>query len=155
MVLAYNWNRPSLSPLTLSNSCSRSEAYFGALRWQGRCHYPRCQHSRKLYAFNDRRNRCPACGFRFREFTSTYLEGVRIRLHELSYVLCLCLRCSLVPWEEVFFRYLAAGWIRAWKPTLRVVPSKSWEHGCCGNGNNHREELAGGTVGRLSAPHSL
>jgi transposase len=77
------------SPVTLSNSCTKSEAYFRALRWQGRRHCPRCNYNRKLYALLDGRYKCPHCSFKFKEFTGTYLEDTRMPLNELSHLLYL------------------------------------------------------------------
>lgn len=77
------------SPVTLANSCKKSEVYFRALRWHGKRRCPHCQYSRKIYKLNDGRLQCPRCSLRFREFTGTYLECVRIPFNELSHLLYL------------------------------------------------------------------
>jgi transposase len=78
-----------LSPVTLSNSCTKSKAFYRALRWQGKRYCPTCHYKRKLYKINDGRFQCPRCSFKFSEFTRTYLEHLQIPLNELSHVLYL------------------------------------------------------------------
>ena len=73
----------------LANSCTKSRAYFRTLRWQGRRHCPACQYWRKLYRLDDGRFKCAQCHYRFSEWTGTYLERLRIPLHELAHLLYL------------------------------------------------------------------
>jgi len=74
LVLAYNVNMQYPRPLTLSNSCTKREAYFRALRWKGKRQCPSCHYKRKIYTLHDGRFKCPRCSSRFREFSGTYLE---------------------------------------------------------------------------------
>ena len=74
-------------PIVLANSCTKSSAYFRTLRWQGRRHCPACQYWRKLYRLDDGRFKCAQCHYRFSEWTGTYLERLRIPLHELAHLL--------------------------------------------------------------------
>lgn len=76
-------------PVTLINSCKKSEVFFRALRWHGKRHCPKCHYSRKIYRLNKGRYKCPRCSCRFREFTGTYLENIRIPFDELSHLLYL------------------------------------------------------------------
>ena len=76
-------------PIVLANSCTKSRAYFRTLRWQGRRHCPACQYWRKLYRLDDGRFKCAQCHYRFSEWTGTYLERLRIPLHELAHLLYL------------------------------------------------------------------
>ena len=59
------------------------------MRWGGRRHCPRCKFSRKLYSISDGRFQCSRCSFKFKEFTGTYLEGIRIPFDELAHLLYL------------------------------------------------------------------
>ena len=76
-------------PLALSNSCTKSEAYFRALRWKGKRYCPSCGYKRKIYILSDGRFNCPRCSLRFREFSGTYLDHLRIPFNELSHILYL------------------------------------------------------------------
>jgi transposase len=76
-------------PLTLSNSRTKSEVYFRALRWKGKRYCPSCGYKRKIYVLRDGRFKCPRCSLRFREFSGTYLEHLRIPFNELSHLLYL------------------------------------------------------------------
>jgi len=76
-------------PLFLANSCKKSEAYFRALRWQGKRYCPRCKYSRKIYHLKDGRFKCGRCSFKFQEFTGAYLETLPIPFNELSHLLYL------------------------------------------------------------------
>lgn len=76
-------------PLELANSCKKSEAYFRAQRWGGKRYCPGCGYRRKLYSLSDGRFQCARCSFKFREFTGTYLENLRIGFDELSHLLYL------------------------------------------------------------------
>lgn len=89
MVLAYNRNMQYPSPLSLANSCKKSESYFRALHWRGKRRCPKCNYSRKIYILSSGRLQCPRCSSRFREFTRTYLETLRIPFNELSHLLYL------------------------------------------------------------------
>jgi transposase-like protein len=46
-----------------------------------------CKYSRKIYHLAKKRFRCPRCLFTFREFTGTYLEGVKIPLNIVVYLI--------------------------------------------------------------------
>ena len=76
-------------PLELANSCKKSETYFRAQRWGGKRYCPGCGYRRKLYSLSDGRFQCARCSFKFREFTGTYLENLRIGFDELSHLLYL------------------------------------------------------------------
>lgn len=89
MVLAYSNNIQYPSPISLANDCTKSEAYFRAVRWQGKRYCPNCSFRRKLYRLQDGRIKCARCNFRFHEFTRTYLESLRIPFNELSHLLYL------------------------------------------------------------------
>ena len=89
MVLAYNGNMQYPRPVTLINNCKKSEVFFRALRWHGKRRCPHCNHERKIYKLNDGRFKCSHCSLRFREFSGTYLEHIRIPFNELSHLLYL------------------------------------------------------------------
>ena len=76
-------------PIVLANSSTKSRAYFRTLRWQGRRQCPACQYWRKLYRLDDGRFKCAQFHNRFSEWTGTYLERLRIPLHELAHLLYL------------------------------------------------------------------
>ena len=76
-------------PIVLANSCTKSRADFRTLRWHGRRHFSACQYWRKLYRLDDGRFKCAQCHYRFSEWTGTYLERLRIPLHELAHLLYL------------------------------------------------------------------
>jgi len=71
---------------SLINSVSKSEVYFRHARWQGKRYCPRCKY-RKIYHLKEERFRCARCLFNFREFTSTYLERVKIPLNIVAYLI--------------------------------------------------------------------
>jgi len=77
------------SPISLTNSCTKSRVYFRATRWQGRRRCPKCSFERKIYKLKDGRYKCKRCSFKFSEFTGTYLEKVEIPFNELSHLLYL------------------------------------------------------------------
>ena len=88
-------------PLFLASSCKKSEAYFRALRWQGKRYCPRCKYSRKIYHLKDGRFKCGRCSFKFQEFTGAYLETLPIPFNELShplYFFVLGVPALLLPW---------------------------------------------------------
>ncbi|MDI6883350.1 MAG: transposase, partial [Patescibacteria group bacterium] len=68
----------------LFKSSTKSEVYFRQTHWQGRRHCPRCKY-RKIYHLKGKRFRCARCLSTFREFTGTYLEGVKIPLNIVAY----------------------------------------------------------------------
>ena len=77
------------SPISLSNSCTKSEAYFRAARWGGKRRCPECGFQRRIHHLGDGRFRCGRCGYRFREFTGTYLESFRIPFNDVAHLLYL------------------------------------------------------------------
>lgn len=87
MVPVYNGNMQHQQPLKLASSCTKSRAYFRALRWQGKRYCPACGFKRKLYSLTERRYQCPKCSFKFGDFTTTYLQGIRIPFDELAHLI--------------------------------------------------------------------
>src|SRR3989338_4580977 len=73
--------------VSLINSCTKSRAYFRALKWEGRRHCPWCLFTRKVYRLSDGRFRCARCRKPFTEFSNTYLSRVRMPLNEVAYLM--------------------------------------------------------------------
>ncbi len=76
------------SPIELATSVTKSRTFFCQLRWRGRRTCPRCGH-RKLYSLNSGQIKCKACGYKFRDFTGTYVGKLRIPLDVVSHLLYL------------------------------------------------------------------
>jgi transposase len=76
-------------PLSLANDCTKSKAYFRAIRWQGKRYCPKCGYRRKIYRLSEGRFKCGRCSFKFNDFTGTYLAGLRTPLNEVSHLLYL------------------------------------------------------------------
>ena len=133
MGLAYNRNMQFPSPLSLANNCKKSETYFRALRWQGKRRCPRCHYTRRIYLLKDNRFKCPRCSFKFREFTDTYLEALRIPFNELSHLLYLFVlgvpsyRChrylliSLKTAQKVYITFRQAIYDYSMKQTKKLI----------------------------------
>ena len=89
MAPAYINNMLVINPLKLANDCKISRAYFRAARWGGKRRCPSCDYQRRLPLVKDDRFRCSRCGYRFKDFTGTYLERLRISFDELAHLLYL------------------------------------------------------------------
>ncbi len=73
--------------ISLVNSCTKSRAYFRAVRWRGRRHCPWCKHSRKIYRLSNGKFKCSKCRKLFTEFSGTYLSGIKIPINRILYLL--------------------------------------------------------------------
>lgn len=78
---------PSIDPIKLSNSVTKSRAYFCHERWQNRRICPRCQ-CRRLRRVRDR-YACSRCRYQFGDFTGTHLAKIRIPLDTVAHLLYL------------------------------------------------------------------
>ena len=77
------------SPVSLITNSKKSRSYFRAVRWQGKRSCPKCRYQRKLYRLGSHRFKCVRCQYRFNEFSSTYLSGLRLSFSELAHLLYL------------------------------------------------------------------
>ena len=73
--------------ISLANSCTKSRAYFRAIRWRGRRHCPWCKNARKIYRLSDGRFKCSKCRKVFTEFSGTYLSGIKLPADRILYLL--------------------------------------------------------------------
>lgn len=73
--------------VSMANSCTKSRAYFRALKYRGRRYCPWCNHSRKIYRLSDGKFKCSMCRKKFTDFSGTYLSGIRIQSGQLAYLM--------------------------------------------------------------------
>jgi transposase len=78
----------AIRPIFLATSMTKSYGYFCHIRWNGRRVCPSCFY-RKLYVLSSGYLKCKRCRYRFKDFTGTFLEKVKISLDELAHILYL------------------------------------------------------------------
>ncbi|MGB9642952.1 MAG: transposase, partial [Candidatus Ratteibacteria bacterium] len=77
-----------IKPIALINSTRKSYAFFKRYRWQKRRHCPICKYS-AFWKLKDGRFKCKRCGYKFKDFTGTYLAKLNIPINEICHILYL------------------------------------------------------------------